>query len=84
MPSSGMLRSVAPVGPEVSDERILFIIRVTRISGLGTKLAVTINQSNLLRLIVIADVLSSLILCHPDDGDDTFLRNVGFCKSHMA
>jgi hypothetical protein len=40
MPPSGMLRRVAPVRTEVSEERIAFIIRVTRINELGTTLEV--------------------------------------------
>jgi demethoxyubiquinone hydroxylase (CLK1/Coq7/Cat5 family) len=47
MPSSGMLRHVASAVTEVSEEHIASIIRVTRIGELGTKLAVTSNQSTL-------------------------------------
>jgi hypothetical protein len=46
MPSSGMLRHVTLVRTDVSEERIDFIIRVTRISKIGT-LAVTSNRSTL-------------------------------------
>jgi hypothetical protein len=42
-----MLRRVALVRTGVSEERIAYIIRVTRIGGLGTTLAVTINRSTL-------------------------------------
>jgi hypothetical protein len=41
MSPSGMLHHVALVRTDVSEERIVSIIRVTRISGLGTTLAVT-------------------------------------------
>jgi hypothetical protein len=44
MPSSGMLRHVAPVITEVSEELSTSIIRVTRIGELGTTLAITSNR----------------------------------------
>jgi hypothetical protein len=47
MPSCEMLRSVALVRTQVSEERINSIIRVTRIGVLGTKLTVTSNRSTL-------------------------------------
>jgi hypothetical protein len=43
MLSSGMLRHVALVRTDVSKERIVSIIRVTRIGKLGTTLTVTSN-----------------------------------------
>jgi hypothetical protein len=46
MASSEMLRRVALVGTDVSEERIASIIRVTRIGELGT-LAVASNRSTL-------------------------------------
>jgi hypothetical protein len=52
MPSSGMLRRVALVRTDVSEELSASIIRVTRISELGTTLAVTSNRRTL-RLIVL-------------------------------
>jgi hypothetical protein len=48
MPSSGMLRRVAPVRTNVSEECSAFIIRVTRIGELGM-LAVTSNRRTLRR-----------------------------------
>jgi hypothetical protein len=45
MPSSGMLRHVALVRTEVSEEPIASIIEVTRIGDLGTTLTVTSNRS---------------------------------------
>jgi hypothetical protein len=41
MPSSGMLRCVAPVRTDVSEELSASFIRVTRIGELGTTLALT-------------------------------------------
>jgi hypothetical protein len=41
MPSSAMLRHVALLRTDVSEERIAFIMRVTRNGELGTTLAVT-------------------------------------------
>jgi hypothetical protein len=49
MPSSGMLRRVALVRTNVSEERIASIISVTRISELVTTLAVISNRSALRR-----------------------------------
>jgi hypothetical protein len=47
MPSSGMLRRVAVITTEVSEEGIASIIKVTRIGELGTALAVTSNRRTL-------------------------------------
>jgi hypothetical protein len=49
MPSSGMLRRVALVITDVSEELSASIIRVTKIDELGTTLAVTSNQCTLRR-----------------------------------
>jgi hypothetical protein len=46
MASSGMLRRVAFVRTEVSEERSASFIRVTRIGELGTTLAVTSNRAS--------------------------------------
>jgi hypothetical protein len=51
MPSSGMLRRVALVRTDVSEELRFSIIRVTRIGELGTTLAVTGNRCTLRRNI---------------------------------
>jgi hypothetical protein len=49
MVSSGMLRRVALVITNVSEELSASLIRVTRIGGLGTTLAVTSNRRTLRR-----------------------------------
>jgi hypothetical protein len=49
MASSGMLRRVALVRTDVSEELSASIIRVTKIGELGTMLAVTSNQRTLRR-----------------------------------
>jgi hypothetical protein len=48
MMSSGMLRRMAPVRTDVSEEVSAFFIRVTRIVELGTTLALTSNRRTLL------------------------------------
>jgi hypothetical protein len=69
MASSGMLRRVALVRTDVSEELSISFSRVTRIGELGTTLAVTSNRRTLVfhcsvrRLLVTASVVpSSLIL----------------------
>jgi hypothetical protein len=75
MVSSGMLRRVALVRTDVSEEPDASFIRVTRISELGTTQAETSNRRTLRR---------NGISCHPDEGGAMFLRNVGSYKSHTA
>jgi hypothetical protein len=63
MASSGMLRRVAPVRTDVSEELSASSISVTRISELGTTLAVTSNRRTLVflrsvrRLLITAGVV---------------------------
>jgi hypothetical protein len=73
--SSGMLRRVALVRSEVSEELSASFIRVTRIGELGTTLAVTSHRRTLRR---------NADYCHPDEGGAKFLWNVGSYKSHTA
>jgi hypothetical protein len=68
MASSGMLRRVALVRTDVSQELGASFIKVTRISELGTTLDVTSNRRTLRR----------------NKGGANFLRNVGFYKTHTA
>jgi hypothetical protein len=69
-----MLRHVTLVRTDLWEERIVYIISVTRIGERGTTLAVTGNRST----------LRSADSCHLDDGGDTFLRHVDSYESHMA
>jgi hypothetical protein len=71
-----MLRRVALVRTDVSEERIASIIKVTN-GELGTTLAITSKRSTLGRN-------SDRRFCHPDDGGDTFFRNACSYKSHTA
>jgi hypothetical protein len=65
MSSSGMLHRVALVRADVLEECVASIIRATRISKLGTTLAVITNRSTLrrytmcsvLRLLITANVV---------------------------
>jgi hypothetical protein len=55
-----MLRRVALIRTDVSEERSASIIKVTRIGELGTKLAVTSNRpTRVRRLLVTASVVPS-------------------------
>jgi hypothetical protein len=60
MASSGMLRHVALVRTDVSEELSSSFIRVTRIGELETRLAVTSNRNSARRLLVTASVVPSL------------------------
>jgi hypothetical protein len=88
MASSGMLCRAALVRTNVSEELIASIIRIKRISELGTTLAVTNNQHMLQRntkfLVTANDVPSSPILVTLMKEALGSSRNVGSYKSHMA
>jgi hypothetical protein len=60
MVSSGMLRRVAFVRTEVSEDRINSIIRVSRIGELGTKLVVISNR-NTPYIVFLCRVLPLLV-----------------------
>jgi hypothetical protein len=76
MVSSGMLRRVALVITDFSEEPSSSYIKVTRIGELGTTLAATSNRHTLRR--------NTTDSCHPDEGGARFLPNVGSYKSHPA
>jgi hypothetical protein len=59
MVSSGMLRRLALVRTDVSEEPSAFFIRVTRSGELGTTLAVTSHRRSVRRLLVTANVVPS-------------------------
>jgi hypothetical protein len=84
IPSSGMLRHVALVRTDVSEESRVSIIRVTRIGKLGTTLAVTSNRRTLWRNTMSHSISLFTDSCNPDDRGATFLQNVGSYKSHTV
>jgi hypothetical protein len=99
MVSSGLLRRVALVNTDVSEELRASFIRVTKISELGTTLAVTSNRRTLrrnvkvfhlvflrsvLRLLVTASVPSSPILATLMKEALSSSETSFFYKSHMA
>jgi hypothetical protein len=59
MASSGMLRRVALVRTDVSEELSASFIMVTRIGELGTKLALTSNRRKLRRNAIKYNCISS-------------------------
>jgi hypothetical protein len=73
-----MLRRVALVRTDVSEELRSSFIRVTRIGVLETTLAVTNNRRTLRRNTKFT------VSCHPDEGGSKFLLNVGSYKSQTA
>jgi hypothetical protein len=83
MASSGMLRRVALVRADVSEEPSASFTRVTRIGELGTTQHLVFLRS-VRRLLVAACVVPITDSCHPDEGGARFLRNVGSYKSHTA
>jgi hypothetical protein len=86
---------LAVVRIDVSEERISSIIRVKRISELGTMLALARNRRILKNRIVgvsykhtsVANYCYRSLLAdsfNPDDGGYTFLRNASSYKNHTA
>jgi hypothetical protein len=69
MPSSRMLRHVTLIRTDVSEERIASISFLR----------------SMFQLLVTANFVPCLAdSCHPNDGGDANLRNVGSYKSHAA
>jgi hypothetical protein len=58
MPSSGLLRRVALVRTDVSEELSASFIRVTKIGEVGTTLAVTSNRRKLRRNTLVFGIFS--------------------------
>jgi hypothetical protein len=89
-----MLRRLALVRTDVSEEPSASFIRVIRIGEIGTIEAATSNRRTLRRNYFFsqrASVASCSLCCsyfadsyHPDEGYARFLRNVGSYKSHTA
>jgi hypothetical protein len=77
-----MLRRVALVRTDVSEEPSASFIKVTGIGELGTTLAITSNRRKLRRYTKWCSYFTDS--CHPDEGGAKFLRNVGSYKSHTA
>jgi hypothetical protein len=80
MVTSGLLRRVALVRTDVSEEPCASFIKVEKIGELRTTQAATSNRRMLRRntWYFFTD------FCHPDEGGARFLRNVGSYKSHTA
>jgi hypothetical protein len=79
-----MLRRVALVITDVSEEPSAPFIRVTRIDELGTTLAVTSNRRTMRRNTQVPSCSYFTDSCDPDEGGAKFLRNVCSYKSHAS
>jgi hypothetical protein len=81
MVSSGLLRLVALVRTDVSEEPGASFIKVTKIGELGTTQAATSNRPTLRRNTTWYFFAAYV---GPDEGGARFLRNIGSYKSHTA
>jgi hypothetical protein len=98
MLSSGILRCLALVKTDVSEEYIAFIIRV---AGIGEQQKHATKKDYILFSMIQYSILYSIsslpasVACYllrsyfadssqPDDGSDMFLRSVGSYKNHTA
>jgi hypothetical protein len=85
MVSSGLLRSVALVRTDVSEEPGTSFIRVTKIDEQGTtRIPIHLVFLRSVRRLLVAACVVPTDFCHPDEGGARFLRNVGSYKSHTA
>jgi hypothetical protein len=80
-----MLRPMALVRTGVSEERSASIIKMTRISELGTMLVVTSNRHMLRRLLVTAyvpgsPILVTLMIEAPYSSEMLVLRRATWCN----
>jgi hypothetical protein len=83
MVSSGLLRRLALVTTDVSEELGASFIRVTKIGELGATQAATSNRRTLRRNRSVMLFLVHRFF-HPDEGGARFFRNVGSYKNHTA
>jgi hypothetical protein len=80
-----MLRRVAVVRTDVSEELSASSIRVTRIGEPGKFTDVSEElRASFIRVTRIGKLGKFTDSCHPDEGGAKFLRNVGSYKSHAA
>jgi hypothetical protein len=80
-----MLRRVAVVRTDVSEELSASFIRVTRIGELETTLAASSNRRTLRRNTKWGISQRAFTdSCHPDEGGAKFLRNGASYKSHTT
>jgi hypothetical protein len=80
MVSSGLLRRVALVRTDVSEE-LASIIMVRRIGELK-KFGIPSQRTSVASCSLCCSYFTDF--CHPDEGGLRFLRNVGSYKSHTA
>jgi hypothetical protein len=80
-----MLRNAALIRNDVSENLINCVINGTRIGELGTTLAVTSYRSCCEEVLNLRSVIRLLVTANsPDDGSNTFYRNVESYKRLTA
>jgi hypothetical protein len=78
-----MLRRVALVGTDVSEELSAFFIRVTRIGELGTTLAVTSNRRTLRRATRRNFKEDAILHSHRRENLNSYTRRNCTCKNNI-